>query len=583
MPLDGYTLSFIIKELNRVCIGSKIDKIYQPSKEEFIFNLRSKSASKKLYISASSAFPRINFTEKAPENPSAPPMLCMFMRKHLTGSFIESINQFGLDRILSVDLTGTNEIGDKVNYRLIVELVVKHANLIILNSDGIILEASKKSDYSEATGRNILPGFKYMPPPGQNKLDILQTSNEEIIRRIKKSNNDVPGALLGTLEGMSPLISKEIASRSGIGSVTTGELTDVQTAKLDTNLTDLRNLLLKNGEPVLFENNGKKDFSFTEITQFGFSCENTKKESFSQLLEEYYNEKSSSERSNQQGRELNKHLNIQLVRAQRKLEIRKEELEKCKDKDQNRIYAELILANQYSLNKGSFYYDLENFYDNYSSVRIKVNPALSPSENAQKYFKEYNKLKNAEKLLDELIDECQAEITYLKSVIDNVNRAEGYSDIEEIKNELYEEGYLKNKKNKKDRKTALKPPIKYRSDDGYLILAGRNNRQNEILSFKTAAKNDSWFHVQSFPGSHIIVIGNGDILPERTCRQAAIIAAYNSPASTSSQVAVDYTETRELKKPNGGKPGMVIYHTYNTMWVTPDRELCERLRIKDNN
>ncbi|MBR6702008.1 MAG: DUF814 domain-containing protein, partial [Clostridia bacterium] len=239
-----------------------------------------------------------------------------------------------------------------------------------------------------------------------------------------------------------------------------------------------------------------------------------------------------------------------------------------------------ILSNQYSLEKGSFYYDLPDYYNNYEIIRIPADPALSPTENAHKYFKEYNKLKNAEKMLDSLIEESKNEIDYLQSVLDSVIRAESNSDISEIKAELSQQGYLKNKNRKKQIKTKPLPPMEYISDDGYRILVGRNNIQNDILSFKTADKSDSWFHTQKFPGSHVVVIGNGDILPELTCRQAAVIAASNSSARESSQVAVDYTEVRQLKKPAGSKPGKVIYHTYNTMWVTPDKELCERLKVK---
>lgn len=582
MPLDGYTLHLLTEELKKEITGNRIEKIHMPSKDEFVFHLRSREGAKRLVISASSSIPKIHLTGLSPENPDTPPMLCMFLRKHLTGCIIKDISQLGLDRVVFISLTGTDEIGDPVSFTIAAEIMAKHSNFIVSNSEGIIIEAVKKSDLTTATIRQIQPGFKYVLPPAQDKLNILEKDTQSIIDIIKKSG-DIPlsTALLRVLQGASPLIAREIACLVTGSDMTTGEMTDKHFEKLAKTLDSFREKLEKGGTPTMLMKDGKPfDLSFTDITQYGFLVSSKVYGSYSELIDYFYSEKTQIERTGQQSRELQKTLGNLIARSRRKLETRKEELAECAEKETMRIYAELILSNQYTLSKGALFYDIENYYDNYKTVRIKADPALSPAGNAQKYYKEYNKLKNAEKLLDGLISESKIEIEYLESVLDSVKRARGFSDIALIKSELSEEGYLKKNKNAKAKKQKPLPPVKYVSDDGYTILVGRNNVQNEELSFKTAARDDSWFHVQSFPGSHVIVLGNGDILPERTCRQAAAIAAYNSSARDSSQVAVDYTEIRELKKLKGGKKGMVIYHTYNTMWVTPDKELCERLLAK---
>ncbi len=582
MPLDGFTLHLLTDELKSSCVGSRIEKIHMPAKDELVFHLRSRQGQNKLFVSASSSIPRINLTSNAPENPGSPPMLCMFLRKHLTGCVITDIEQRELDRTVYISLSGANDIGDPVSFTLALEIMPKHSNLAVINSEGIILEALKKSDPSSEEARHVLPGFKYLPPPAQDKLNILEISDEEIIEKIKLQPNALlSSAALKTLQGVSPLIARETAYEVCGGDVAVGEMTPVQLDRLKTALGSMRKALGGECKPTMLISDGKPlDFSFKDIKQYGFAVSSKEYDTFSELIDGFYSEKSLTERTLNQSREMQKTLQSLIARSKRKLEARKEELEKCADKERLRIYAELILSNQYSLQKGSAYYDLENYYDGYKTVRIAADPALSPSANAQKYYKEYNKLKNAEKLLDGLIEESKIETEYLESALDLAKRARGYSDIAQIKAELAEEGYLKKGKNKKDKQPKALPPVKYVSDDGYTILVGRNNAQNEELSFKTAAKDDSWFHVQSFSGSHVIVIGNGDILPESTCRQAAVIAACNSSAADSSLVPVDYTVAKELKKPKGGKKGMVIYHTYNTMWVKPDKELCEKLLQK---
>lgn len=584
MPLDGITINLLKQELSQYIIGSRIEKIHQPSKDELVFHLLSREGAYRLLVSASANSPRLHLTANAPENPAVPPMLCMLLRKHLTGAVITDIRQLSLDRVIFIDLAGTNEIGDAVTFTLCVEIMAKHSNIILINSDGTIVDSVKRIDFTQSSVRQILPTLKYEFPPRQNKLNLIENDVEFIVNEIKsRKGKYLSSAILDAVEGFSPLISREIASVVCGSDISADEMNDIHTEKLKSNLVQIKNILSNgNATPTMLmrENVKPFDFTFIDITQYGFAVTPKQFESFSQLLDDFYYEKDRYERTRQRSLSLIKLLNSASARAARKLQSRQAELEACADKDALRINAELILANQYRLEKGSLFYDLENFYNNNETVRINADPALSPSANAQKYFKEYRKAKTAEKMLGELIEQSEQELAYLESVIDSVNRADGFTELAEIRNELYEQGYLKRAKNDKSKKSKPLPPLEYVSDDGYTILVGRNNVQNDLLTFKTAAKDDSWFHTQKIPGSHVVVIGNGDIIPERTCRQAAALAAYHSGGRESSQVAVDYTEIRSLKKPVGAKPGKVIYHTYNTMWVTPDRELCERLKAK---
>ena len=584
MPLDGITLNLLTNELSAQIVGSRIEKIHQPSKDELVFHLRSREGAYKLLISASANSPRLHLTANPPENPSTPPMLCMLFRKHLSSATITAVRQLGLDRVVFIDLAGTNEIGDSVTFTLCVEIMAKHSNIILTDSSGTIVDSVKRIDFTQSSVRQILPSLKYEIPPRQNKLSLAENDALSVANAIReRKGKRLSAAILDTVEGVSPLISREIASLVCGGDIAAEETEGFYFEKLVKELESIKSTLEnKTAVPTMLIRESVKpfDFTFRDVTQYGFTVTAKEFESFSKLLDDFYYEKDRFERTRQRSISLLKLLNNSAARAARKLQSRQAELEACADKDALRINAELILANQYRLEKGSLFYDLENFYDNNNVIRISADPALSPSANAQKYFKEYRKAKTAESMLGELIEQSEQELAYLESVIDAVNRADGYTELAEIRNELYEQGYIKRAKNDKGKKPKPLPPMEYVSDDGYTILVGRNNIQNDLLTFKTAAKDDSWFHTQKIPGSHVVVIGNGDIIPELTCRQAATLAAYHSGGRDSSQVAVDYTEVRQLKKPNGAKPGKVIYHTYNTMWVTPDRELCERLKKK---
>lgn len=586
MPLDGFTLNLLKNELSRSIVGSRVEKVHQPSREELVLSLRTREGAMRLLISASANCPRLHLTKHAPENPATPPMLCMLLRKNLTGAIITEISQLGLDRAVYLKLSGSNEIGDKTEYTLAVEIMAKHSNIILINSEGIIVDSVKRVDFTQSSVRQILPTFRYEYPPAQNKLNLLEADVNRVVSAVLACGGKrLSAAVLDTVQGASPLVSREIAAFSCGGDVAVEEMKDAYIDRLRSKLAQIKATLEGGGGvPTILKRDNVKlfDFTFMDITQYGFSVESSKMGSYSELLDEFYYEKDRQERTRSRSQALQKLLSNSLARLTRKLAAQRAELEACADRDTFRVKAELILANQYALEKGALFYDLENYYTG-EAVRIAADPTLSPSANAQKYFKEYRKAKTAEQMLGELIENGEQELAYLESVVDAIARADGFQELAEIRNELYETGYLKRAGNDKGKRPKPLPPLEYVSDDGYRILVGRNNVQNDALSFKTARKDDSWFHAQKMPGSHVVVLGEGDIIPESTVRQAAALAAYHSRGRESSRVPVDYTEVRELKKPVGAKPGKVIYHSYNTMWVVPDRELCERLSTKNKN
>ena len=577
MPFDGITLHLVTNELKNKCLGARIEKIHQPTRDSFVLHLRSREGASKLLLRASPDSAGVYLTNERAENPSTPPMLCLLLRKRLTGGIITDIRQLSLDRAIYIDIRATDEIGDKHSFTLCAEIMAKNSNIILINEEGIILDSVRRVDATQSRVRQILPGFRYAMPPEQGKANILEMTGEEILSKISE-NGDMPlsKAILANFEGFSPLIAREVALLTSGSDIITGEMSAGMKAKFLSVMEKIKGMLAGNEQPLpvlLFkEENRPFDFAFMDISQYGGAAKAEPMPDFTTLFDTFYSEKSRFERLRQQGDNLIKTVSNLLLRSERKLQGRLTDLEECKDKDKLKLYAELILANQYSLKKGVDAYTVSNYYDDYAPLTIPADPALSPAANGQKYYKEYQKKKNAEKLLVSLIEESRAEVTYLTGVMDCISRADGQSEIAEIKQELQQEGYLKQmtrgKNNKNPRQKPL-PPLRYVSSDGFEILVGKNNIQNESITFKAARKDDSWFHVQNMPGSHVVVLGEGEILPESTCREAAALAAYHSGARNSSQVPVDYTEVRHLKKPPQGKKGMVIYHTYNTMWVKP--------------
>lgn len=576
MALDGLTLSFIKEEIAAAYSGCRIEKVHQPSREELVLVLRGRNGAHKLLLSARANSPKIHFTAFPPENPAKPPMLCMLLRKHLTNAMLTAVRQEGLERALFLEFDATNEIGEPVKLTLCIEIMAQYSNIILINEQGNILDAVKRVDSETSSVRQILPGMLYKLPPKQNKPDLTEVSGKAIAEAAADMpNKAASSALLSCVQGISPIVCREIISRA-IGEDKRTEFL----SENELNLIAQEIEKLKAVEPkpcAVIDSSGKPiDFSFFPITQYGENAKIKYYDSFSELLDDFYYEKDRIERTKQNSSELQKLVSNLIQRTARKLDLQSKELEQCADREQLKINAELIAANLYQLQKGAPFYEVYNYYTN-ENIRINANPALSPNENSQRYYKEYRKAKTAEQMLTTLISQGEEELAYLDTVADALSRADTTAQIAEIKQELTHTGYLKSKQ--KPGTKAPKPlsPMEYQSSDGFTILVGRNNEQNDRLSLKTASKNDIWLHTQKFPGSHTVIVTQGEEVPENTLIEAAIIAAYHSRARQSSGVPVDYTQVRNLKKPQGAKPGKVIYHVYNTLYVTPDRDLVNKL------
>lgn len=583
MALDGIFLHFLKDEIISEILGARVDKVFQPSKDEIILAFRTREGVKKLLLSARANSPRIHFIQKTPENPQQPPMLCMLLRKHLTGAVLKEVRQAELDRILFMDFEATNEIGDRVDLSVCIEIMSKHSNVILMYKDGKIIDSLKRVDITKSSFRQVLPGLQYQFPPAQQKLCLLNADVSDVLTAVQSfPEKRMSAALLSVLQGVSPIVCRDIAKNcdnSSVADLTSSQLDDVRNS-----LTKLQQRVT-NGSPeptiILDSDNKPRDFSFMKIEQYGDSASSQKFETCSLLLDSFYDERDRIERTHQRAQDLFRLLHNTIERISRKINVQKAELNECANRETLRIYAELIQANQYQLQKGSFYYDLYNYYDNNNVVRIKADPALTPSQNAQKYYKEYKKSRTAEEKLNELISSGEQELLYIESVLDLLTRSNTERELSEIRAELAEQGYLRSRqtRNKQKQQKAL-PPIEYRSTDGFTILVGRNNIQNDRLSLKLAHNYDMWLHVKNIPGSHVVVVSNGVQVSDLAVTQAAIIAAYHSRARDSSQVPVDFTYIKNLRKPQGAKPGKVIYNTYQTLTVNPQQDVVNKLFIK---
>lgn len=592
MALDGTLLRQIRHELESCLIGARIDKIHQFSREEMIFVLRlpqpteDGSRTVKLYLSAGADSPRIHLTSASFENPKSPPMFCMLMRKYLGSAKLIEIRQIGLDRILHLVFETRNEMGDLIQLTVAIEIMGRHSNIILIDETGRVIDSIKRIDDTMSSVRPILPGVRYTLPPAQDKLDLIDVTPEQIEQRLR-NGKDTPlsKALLSAVQGVSPIVCREIANYVFLGDdCVISEMTENHFDRLRFFLTKVIDYA-KNytGTPTSVIDSRKKpmDFSFMDIHQYGGSMFTRTYDTYSQLLDDFYTQRDNIQRMRHRSADLLKVLANTADRIARKLSLQQKELADCSDRETWKIYGDLINANLYSIQKGDRTATLVNFYDeNQAEVTIPLDPRKTPAQNAQKYYGEYRKADTAEKKLRELIEEGQQEAIYIDSVFDALTRAQTNDELSAIRAELAEQGYLRKKgpAPKKGKETKLAPK-RYRSDDGFLILVGRNNVQNDQLTLKDARGRDVWFHTKNIPGSHTIVVSDGQEVPDSTLNQAAIIAAANSKAADSAQVPVDYTLIKNVKKPRGAKPGMVIYVNYQTAYVTPDFELEKRLMI----
>ncbi len=559
MPFDGIFMSNICRELNSA-IGSRIEKIHQPSRDEIVLLLGGKSFNKRLYISAGGVAPRIHFTTLNFENPLNPPMYCMLMRKYFTGAKLLSVSQFGLDRIITLKFSSYNEMGDSVELELIAEIMGRQSN-IIMTCNGRIIDALKRTDI-ESSKRLILPGANYEYPESQGKIDIRNIDDVEYLVNSAKINS-----YSSILEGVSPLIAREIEYYQTIN-------------KLDDIINQIRTSML-NGKPYMIMRDGSAvDYSYIPITQYGENCINEEMNSFSELLDTFYERRQKQDEIRRRTHDISKLIDTLIERTSRRIEKQKGDLSRSANPDELRIFGELIKANIHLIERGSSITEIPNYYDpEYKNVRIELNPEYSPAQNAQKYFKDYKKAITAGEMLKKLIKSGEDELKYLFSVKEELNRTESEKELTEIKYELEAAGYIRIFSKQKKQPKAL-PPHMFKSDDGFIIRVGRNNRQNDELTTKLAAKSDLWLHTKAVHGTHVIISANGQNVPESTVIQAAMLAAYHSDAKQSSSVAVDYCTVKNVRKPSGAKPGMVIYDNYSTVYVTPDENLVNKLKLE---
>lgn len=583
MPLDALCLRALTRELSAVLVGGRIDKIHQPASDEVILSLRTSAGAARLLLSASPTRPRAQLTAIPRENPAKAPLFCMLLRKHLAGGRLRELTQPPMERLLSFSFDVTDELGDPVVKRLVLEAMGRHANLILLDQDGRIIDCLRKVSQDMSAERQLLPGLFYRLPPTQGKHNPLTLTAEEKADLLAQSDQETPMDkwLVEKFGGISPLLARELA-------LETAASTD---APLDGQAEDLMARLERlakqadDGDvrPYLLLRDGKAaDFSFRPILQYGPESELQPCESFSALLDRFYAVREGNERVRQKGQDLIRSASTLRDRTARKLGFQRKELADSQDRALLRLRGDLITANLYRLSKGMERFETENYEDPAGGmVCLPLDPLRTPQQNAARYYRDYQKAKTAEQMLTQQIAKGEAELYYLQSVLESLSRAEGERDLEEIRRELEEGGYIRRRtKGKEKQKRVAFAPLAFRSSAGLRISVGRNNSQNDTLTCNLAARSDLWFHVQGSHGAHVILWTEGKTADAKSMTEAAQLAAWFSQSRAGSKVAVDYTPVKFVKKPAGAKPGMVIYNNYETAYVNPDEELVKTLQNK---
>lgn len=586
MAFDGITTSSVINELKQNITGGRVDKIYQPESDEIIMTVRNMGKAFKLLITANASHPRIHFTKATKNNPMQPPLFCMVLRKHLTSGKIIDITQPQFERIVNIYIESMNEMGDYSTKCLRLEIMGRHSNLILTDENEIILDCAKHITHDKSSVREVLPGKKYAFPPSKEKVNPLELSKENFIDIINKNSQKIQAAIYKSYTGISPITASEICFRAETdASLNTEELTNEQIEKLFNSFSKIvENIKLNNYYPNIIYDETNKPTEFSPIEMKMFSNYNIQYyDSISELLEQFYKEKDTHYRLNQKSQDLKKIINQNIERCVKKKDIQVRTIKEIANRDLYKLYGELITSNIYTIKKGMNSFTSINFYDeNQSEITIPLESELTPAENAQKYFKRYNKEKRTYTALQTQMKQNDDELEYLEGLLTSVQNAVEEQDIKEIREELSEQGFIKKIKNTKG-KAAIKKskPLHYISSDGFDIYVGKNNRQNDELTLKTAKGNDIWLHTKKIPGSHVIIISSGQEVPEKTLNEAANLAAYYSKGRSSSQVPVDYTQKKNVKKPAGAKPGMVIYETNKTAYITPDETIINKLKQID--
>ena len=566
MAFDAYFLTAVLDEVRQKCIGARVDKIHQPSRDTLILHLRGRESREKLLFAANPTAPRLHLTSASPENPAEPPMFCMLLRKHLLGAKLAEITQPPMERAATFTFDCTDEMGFPVQKKLVAELMGRTCNLYLLGPDGRILDCLRRIGLDETARRPALPGLNYQEPEPVKKENPLTL--ESYVNLLKEPGADIlSDRLMDALGGLSPLVCRE-AALFAAGS------TDARISALDVDSVGEKLGLffhehLNHPRPYVYTltDGTPKQYAFCPIRQYG-GCQEA--ESFGTLLDSFYTVRDRKDAMRQKSQAVRKTVQNLCARLTRKMALQEKELEATYDRERLRQLGDILTANIHRITKGQTKILCDDFYDeNMAPVEINLSPILSPQQNAAKFYKDYARMKNAEKELTHQLTLGETELSYLKSVLDELNRAQTDAELEEIKQELQEQGYLRPEGNRKRPRQGKLSPMRFVSTDGYPIYVGRNNRQNEELTFRLARKDDIWCHASKVHGSHVIISCGGATPPDDTITQAAQLAAYYSETGDGQNVPVDVTAVKQVKKIPGGKPGMVIYHTYKTVIANP--------------
>lgn len=582
MPLDAVCLQAVAQELRPALLGVRIDKVQQPVRDQVILLLR---GNRRVLLCAGASSARIQLTQTARDNPAEPPMFCMLLRKHLVGGRIAAVTQPALERLVELDIDVTDDFGQPGKRYLVLEAMGRHSNLILLDGDRRIVDCLRRVDADMSLQRQVLPGLFYEYPPTHDKQFLTDVGREELTDLLRAANPErrLDEFLLDHFFGLSPLVARELACRStGTAERRIFELTAEESHRFVSEILDWKESVQDHRfTPIALKKDGKfMEFTYLPLGQYGDAVEQARYESFSALMDDFYESRERQERIRQRGQDLVKTATTARDRLRRKLAQQEKDYVEVQNRDALRICGDLITANLYRMERGPASFTAENYYDENRPITIALDPLLTPQQNAAKYYKRYSKAKTAEKYLTEQMAIAVRDAAYLDSVLEEIARAETEQDFLDIRAELKEGGFLRSRgKEKKELKRPAKPR-EFRTTGGFRVLVGRSNRQNDQMTLKTADHRDIWLHTQKIHGAHVILCTGGGEVPEADLTEAAMLAAYYSQARESGNVPVDYTAVKNVKKPAGGRPGMVIYTVYQTVYVTPEEALAKRLSVR---
>ncbi|MCI9222398.1 MAG: fibronectin/fibrinogen-binding protein [Oscillospiraceae bacterium] len=582
MPFDAIFMTALAGELRQALTGGKVDKLYQPARDEAVLHMRAGRDNVRLLLSASPAHPRAQLTRVPRENPETPPMFCMLLRKHFAGARLLELSQPSMERLLDFRFETLDELGDRVERRLVLECIGRKSNLIMLDGAGRITDCMRRAEVDLSAKRPVMPGLFYAPPEPTGRLDPAAMAPEELRSFVLANAPQGDGQdkwLLDTFNGLSPLTARELVfqgegTREGLADRLAQLMERVKAGDFTPTV------LLREGRPF--------DFTFQPILQYGPAVELKRYPTFSALLDDFYEQKEAQERVKQRGQDFIRSVTQARNRTAKKIANQEADLARTAGREKLRRYGDIITTNFYAMSRGQSVLRAQDYYDPACpEVDIPLDPLLTPQQNAARYYKDYKKAQKAEEMLTLQIEKNRGELDYLDSVLQMITLSEGDRDLQEIRQELMDNGYLKQHRRKMTAKGKQKivhaKPLEFRSSGGLTILVGKNNSQNDRLTHREADKRDLWLHAQKLHGSHVILKTGGLPPDERSLTEAAMLAAWFSQGRDSGQVPVDYTPVKAVKKPAGAKPGYVIYHTYQTLYVTPDEETVRTLRGRKKN